>query len=130
MIPGRLRVVSAAGAIPFVAFFAFLAVGALSNLWTDYKDSSDTTYLAVGGASLVAAAVLAGLAISLLRGAATATKVSSVALGVLLSLGGGFWLVAVASNPPDFRENAPAVNATPAGTPPATPSIATPRIGP
>jgi hypothetical protein len=45
-----------------------LAWGALSNLWADYKDSPDSTYLAVGLPALaVAAAALAGAVAALRR---------------------------------------------------------------
>jgi hypothetical protein len=121
-----IRIVVATFVLPGAVFFAFLGYGALSNLWADYKDSSDTTYLVVGGSALVTAAMLAGVIVYTLRGAEPAVKLASIASGLLLSAAAGFALSALASGPPDFRESGPPIAGTPPATPLATPFVATP----
>ena len=129
-MPARLRIVIVAGAFPICAFFALLAFGALSNLRADHKDSSDTTYLLVGGFALSVAVPLAGLIWLVLRDADKETRLYALALGVLLSVGAGILLFAFASGPPDFGEGEPSIVPPPLGTPLATPAIATPEPSP
>jgi hypothetical protein len=126
VLPARLRIIIVAGALPVCVFFALLAYGALSNLWADYKDSSDTTYLFVGGFALCVAVPFAALISLVLRGADNETRFYSVTLGVLLTVAWVIFLFAFASGPPDFGEGEPSAQPTPLGTPLATPAIATP----
>jgi NhaP-type Na+/H+ or K+/H+ antiporter len=124
VLPARLRIIVVAGALPIAAVFTLLAAGALSKLWADYKDSSDATYLTVGGIAGAVALALICLVWYVLRDADGRTRFLSVAAGLLLSVAGGLALVALPSGPPDFPESAPRT-----GEPPvATPSIATPSL--
>jgi hypothetical protein len=129
VLPPRLRIVVVTFVLPGAAFFAFLGCGALSNLWADYKDSSDTTYLLVGGVSLFVPATLAGVIWYTLRGANLTLELVSIGSGLVLSLAAGIALVVLASGPLDFRESGASVSGTPPATPLATPSIATPSQG-
>jgi predicted membrane channel-forming protein YqfA (hemolysin III family) len=89
VLPARSRIVIVAFLLPIAAFFVLWAVGALSNLWADYKDSSATTYLLVGGVfSLLALAALA-IVFQVLRRADTTTRLQALATGALLYVAGG-----------------------------------------
>ena len=58
---GWLRWVTVAFLALVAAGSAFVALGALSNLWADYQDSSTSTYVVIGApfAALSVAAVVA-----------------------------------------------------------------------
>ena len=62
-----MRIAFAALLIALALFSAALAWGALSNLWADYKDSPDSTYLSIGLPALLIAAAAATAAIRVLR---------------------------------------------------------------
>jgi hypothetical protein len=49
-----VRVVAVAYLIAFAIGAGILALGALSNLWADYRDSETRTYLEIGLPALVA----------------------------------------------------------------------------
>jgi len=66
-----LRLAKLAIAVPLAAIAAFLAwYGGfvISNVFDEYKDSPDATYIAIGGASLAIAALFASAALLTLSG--------------------------------------------------------------
>jgi TRAP-type C4-dicarboxylate transport system permease small subunit len=78
-----LRVPYGAALTAAAVFFGWWAYEVFSNLWAEYRDGSDTTYLTIGGALTVLAVSLASLAFRVLRGTRLVVKVISVSLGVI-----------------------------------------------
>jgi hypothetical protein len=57
----------AAVLIVIAAGLVFMSVGALANLWADYRDNGVGTYIAIGGVELALAVMVAAVAVSILR---------------------------------------------------------------
>jgi hypothetical protein len=53
------RIAAVVYLLVFAAALGLLALGALSNLWSDYQDSPTSTYLLIGVPALLAAVVAA-----------------------------------------------------------------------
>jgi hypothetical protein len=76
-----LRVPYGAALTAAAVFFGWWAYEVFNNLWAEYRDGSDTTYLTVGGALLVLAATTSLAAWRALRDADHARQAASLALG-------------------------------------------------
>jgi len=63
-----MRKVGAALLFMVAGAFLLLAWGALDNLWADYKDSPDSTYIEVAAILAVTGLGIAGLGAFVLRG--------------------------------------------------------------
>jgi hypothetical protein len=61
------RIAAVVYLIVFASVAALLALGALSNLWSDYQDSPTSTYLGIGVPALVAAVVAVIAAVRIWR---------------------------------------------------------------
>ena len=70
-----------AGLVAAAIFLGWWAYAVLNNLWADYKDGSDTTYLIIGGALMVLAATTSLAAWRALPDAGHARQAASLALG-------------------------------------------------
>jgi hypothetical protein len=84
-----MRLAKLAVVIPLVliaAFFAWYGGFIISKIFADYKDSSNATYLTIGGTSLVIAALFAAAA--LLTAARPRRRWGWLALAVLALLAG------------------------------------------
>jgi hypothetical protein len=63
-----LRLLACALLVALAAGAGMLAVGALSNLWADYRDSPVSTYLIVGLPALAVCALALAAAVLIWRG--------------------------------------------------------------
>jgi hypothetical protein len=68
--------------IALMLLFGFVGLGAVSNLFADYKDSRDSTYITIGGLFFALAAIPGVVALLSLRTKGFAFRAASGTLGI------------------------------------------------